>query len=355
MTLTQASRVAINVPEQAFASDVPLVAVMRGEYVGSLHRGTFAVSDGDGKLRLSAGDPSQYVFMRSAAKPFQVMPAILAGAVERFGLTPDETAVLCASHNAEPVHRAAVLSVLKKAGLSEDALRCGAHPPLHEGSAMDLVRQGDRPTAVCNNCSGAHAGMLLACVARDWPIEGYGDLTHPLQQQTLQILADFAGLKPEPIRLATDNCAVPAFALPISNAALAFARLVTGSGVSAELEQAAATVCKAMTTSPYMVAGEGRFDTDLMMAGDGDIVAKGGAEAFQGIGVRPLGLGFALKISDGAQRASHPVSVEVLNALGALSAVQLSALKEYSHPEVRNPSGDLVGNIEPSFSVGSME
>ena len=353
MTLPAGTRVEVHLPEDAFSSDVPLVAVMRGDYVGSLHRGIFAVCDDEGHLSACAGDASQYVFLRSAAKPFQVMPAVLAGAIERFGLTGEETAVLCASHNAEPKHRDAVLSALKKAGLDETALRCGAHPPLHEASAADLVRRGEAPTPVCNNCSGAHAGMLLACVARGWPLEGYGEPSHPLQQQTLEILARFAGVRPDDVQLATDNCAVPAFRLPFAGAALAFARLVTGSKVGDDLREAAAVVCGAMTSWPYMVAGEGRFDTDLMTVAGTEIVSKGGAEGFQGIGIRNLGLGFALKISDGNARASHPATVEVLRALGALSDEQLSRLREYARPEVRNPSGDLVGTIKPVFTVGA--
>jgi L-asparaginase II len=343
--------VTVHVPDETFAGDVPLVAVMRGQYVGSLHRGTFAVCDVDGGTVLSAGDVSQRVFLRSAAKPFQVMPAVLSGAIDRFRLTQEETAVLCASHNAEPVHVAAVLSALGKAGLGEDALRCGAHAPLDAGAAADLVRSGQAPTAVCNNCSGAHTGMLLACVANGWPLERYGDPDHPLQRMTREIVATFAGVAMAEVQMATDNCAVPTFRLPVQSAARAFARLVSPHGLGRDLEAAAAIVTEAMTACPHMVAGEDRFDTDLMVQGRGSIVAKGGAEAFEGIGLIECRLGIALKISDGGSRATAPASMAVLDALHALSAGAREALTKYGRPEVLNARGERVGRIEPVFSI----
>lgn len=342
----------IAVREDAFAGDVPLVAVERGGYVGSLHRGTVAVVHASGSMVLSIGRVEQRVFLRSAAKPFQAMPAVLSGAVDTYRLTDRELAVLCASHSAEPRHMEAVLSVLDKAGLDEFALHCGAHPPLHEATARRRWREGLDPSPVCNNCSGAHAGMLIACRAMGWPIERYEKPDHPLQCLIRETLAAFAALDVASVAYGIDNCAVPTFLLPLDCAARAFARLASGEGLETRLRVAAARIVGAMTGHAEMVAGEERFDTDLMLAAGGSIVSKGGAEGFQGLGLISSGIGLAMKISDGNPRAVSPATLRVLAHLRALDKRQLHALRPYATPEVRDLQNELVGQIVPVFTFG---
>lgn len=342
----------IDVPENAFAGDQPLVAVERGGYVGSLHRGTMVVADTSGEMVISIGDAQQPVFLRSAAKPFQVMPAVLGGALERYGVTDRELAVLCASHSGEPRHMEAVLSVLTKIGLDETALRCGVHPPQHEETARRRWEAEIEPTPVCNNCSGAHAGMLLACRAMGWPIETYGDPDHPLQRMTRETIGAFAGVSVNAVQMATDNCAVPTFRLPIRQAALVFARLGAAEGVTEQLAGVARRVVRAMTSYPEMVGGEERFDSDLMRVAGGSIVAKGGAEGFEGIGLPARKLGMAMKVSDGNSRAIGPAVMQVLAQLGGLTGGQIDELESYGEPRLYNLQGELVGRLVPVFHLG---
>src|SRR5213594_2834270 len=160
---------------------VPLVHVLRGEYLESVHYGAVALADAKGKLLRSAGDPSAVSFMRSSAKPFQVIPVIKSGAADRFGLTPSELAVAIASHNAQDFHQSAVRSILDKIGLSEDHLKCGTHEPGHAATADGLREAGLQPTPIHSNCSGKHAAMLALAVHRGYPTEGYTRLDHPVQ------------------------------------------------------------------------------------------------------------------------------------------------------------------------------
>jgi L-asparaginase II len=352
LQLSLETQVRIEVPDDAFAGDVSLVAVLRGRYVGSLHRGSIAVVEPSGTLRLSVGNARERVFLRSGAKPFQVIPALLSGGIDRFDISPSELAVLCASHSGERRHTEAVLSVLAKIGLGEDALRCGIHPPLDERTARERWRLGIEPSPACNNCSGAHTGMLLACRANGWPIENYTASDHPVQVAIREALATFSGLQAGTIETAVDNCAVPTFRLPLERAAQAFARLVTGEALPAHLAEAARRVVQAMTANPDMVAGEERFDTDLMRAAAGSILSKGGAEAFHGMGLVRRKLGTAMKISDGNARAVPPVALRLLEHLGALDAEALTSLERYRHPDIVNLQGELVGRLSPVFSFG---
>src|ERR671920_2067593 len=159
--------------------DVPLAAVTRGELVESVHRGRLAVFDPEGGELEALGDPEAYVYLRSSAKPFQALPLVLSGGADAFGLTSEELAVACASHNAEEPPLRAVRSILEKAGLSEDDLQNGAHPPLYAPAAMELACRGEEPEAIHGNCSGKHAGMLAVCVHEGWATSGYRNPGHP--------------------------------------------------------------------------------------------------------------------------------------------------------------------------------
>jgi L-asparaginase II len=277
---------------------------------------------------------------------------VLTGAVDRFGISESELAVLAASHSAQHFHQDAVLSVLEKAGLDEEALRCGVHPPIHQETAMERSRSGIEPSPVCNNCSGAHAGMLIACRAAGWPIETYGDPDHPLQSLTRHVLSRFSGVPENEIQFAIDNCAVPTFLLPVRNAAQAFARLANDHGMEEDNALAARHIRTAMMAHPHMVAGDARFDSDLMRAAGGSLVSKGGAEGFQGIGLVGEGTGLALKITDGNARAAAPAALRLLDALDALDAPTRKSLRFYAEPEVFNHQGEMVGRVTPVFSIG---
>ncbi len=349
MQLTRTTQTRTTVPEGSFQGDEPLVAVLRGNHLGSLHRGIVAVVGASGDTVLAIGNEDQRVFLRSAAKPFQVMPAVLSGAIDRYGITGRELAVMCASHNGEPRHVEAVISILEKIGLDQSSLRCGMHAPLNQEAAAERWREHLEPSSACNNCSGAHAGMLVACRAMGWPLEQYGNPNHPLQRQTRQILASFAGVNQTDIGIAVDNCAVPTFRLPLNRSAQAFARLATGEGVTDELAGTAGRVVMAMTGNPEMVGGQDRFDTDLMSAARGTIVAKGGAEGYQGAGLASAALGLAIKVTDGNSRAIPPVAMRVLEHVGAFDPPQADELWRYREPEVRDLMGNVIGSLKPAF------
>jgi L-asparaginase II len=315
--------------------DVPLAAVRRGELVESIHRGRFTVYDPRGDVLEAFGDPEAYVYLRSSAKPLQALPLVLSGTADAFGLMDEELAVACASHNAEEPHLAAVRSILKKAGLSEDDLQSGAHPPMHGPEAERLIRNGEEPRPIHGNCSGKHAGMLAVCVHEGYEMLTYRDPGHPLQRRILGLIAEVCGLEEDEILLAGDDCGVPAFALPLGSFATGLARITTGEELSDELADAAFRIGDAMRAHPFMVAGTGRFDTEIMERTG--LLVKGGAEGVLAVG-NPEGWGMALKISDGSQRAVRPV------ALAALDHMEVKV--EAGDSTVRGLHGEEVGEIE---------
>jgi L-asparaginase II len=316
--------------------DAPLAAVTRGALVESVHRGRLAICDPEGTVLEAVGDPEAYIYARSSAKPFQALSLVLSGAADAFGLTDRELAVTCASHNAEEPHLAAVRSILEKSSLTEDDLQSGAHLPLYEPEADELIRSGEEPRPIHGNCSGKHAGMLAVCVHEGFDTATYRDTAHPLQRRILGHIAEVCGLREDEVLVAGDNCGVPAFALPLRSFATGLARVATGNDLPDKLAGAALCIRDAMRDHPFMVAGTGRLDTELMDSTD--LLVKGGAEAVLAAGSQE-GWGMALKISDGAVRAVRPAALAALGGMGVELPEAVSS--------VRGLHGETVGEIWP--------
>jgi L-asparaginase II len=324
----------------------------RGGHLESAHRVHVAVVDANGALVARAGDPQLNTFWRSAAKPFQAMPLVLDGVVERFGLTSVELALACASHSSEPGQVERVREFLQKVGCSERDLRCGPHPPLSESVAADYRTRGVRLTAVYSNCSGKHTGMLALARHHEWPTEDYHRLAHPVQQRCLDEVSRWSGVSREAIDTGVDGCGVVCFALPLRNMALAYARLSSadfGLGIGdagvprtkdiqSAIHNPQSAIVEAMLRHPDLIAGQGRPCTELMQAHPGRILTKVGAEGVYCALLVPERLGVALKVEDGDGAAAALAIAAVLDQL-AVRPIPESLL---SRP-IRNTRGELVG------------
>lgn len=324
--------------------------VRRGELIESYHWGSVAVVDSDRNLRYFYGNPTMYIHTRSSMKPFQALLAFITGAVDRFGITDEEIAVIAASHNGTDYHVSLVRNILEKAGFSEDDLECGVHMPYDKKTADRMIKQGEAPTPFRNNCSGKHAGMLISAKAMGEPHRGYRFPHHPVQEEIRKIIRTFIGDKP--VYEGIDGCGVPVFAIPLVDLAYMYALLADPSKSSypAYLER----IQVAMKKYPVAVAGEGRFDTDLMRVVPG-IVAKSGAEASYGVAIPQLRLGIAVKIHDGGRRAVSPVVMRALDELGILTSDYREMLRDWIMPPVKNNHGETVGHIHATYSLMSVE
>lgn len=343
----------------AVAGASPLFArVLRGDFVESGHRGDAAVVDEDGGLLAGSGDPGRPIFPRSAAKPFQALALLEAGGAERFRLGSAEIALLCASHGGEPRHVRVARRLLERGGFAPRDLVCGPQEPMDPQAARLLVRRGEPATRLHNNCSGKHAGMLLACRARGFPPGGYWRADHPLQLEIRRRLARIASVRETGMRVAVDGCGLPVLSLPLSALALAYARLVSRgvAGESPVERRARLRICGAMWERPEMVAGRGRFTTAFLRAARNRSIGKEGAEAVYAIGIRPpspseRAVGIAFKIEDGGTRARDAVALSILDRLGWLSARERRELAPFAAPPVVNAAGAVVGSIRAEVPI----
>lgn len=280
----------------------PLAVQTRDGVVESVHYGSAIATAADGRTLLAAGEPLAPFYPRSALKPLQAVAMVRAGLDLPDGLL----ALAAASHSGAAPHRDGARRILDLHGLTPGDLENSTDLPYGAREREDWLGSGGQATQLAQNCSGKHAAMAATCVINGWPVRGYLDPGHPLQQLVAQTVAELTGEEPE--RTSTDGCGTPLFALTLRGMARAFGKLAAASGTSAE-----AAVAGAMRRHPEMVAGEDRDVTALMRLAPG-LLAKDGFEGVQLVGL-PDGRAVAVKISDGGDRARMPVTVRLLAAL----------------------------------------
>jgi len=310
------------------------VEQVRGGVVEAVHDVHVAVVDAAGRLVARTGDPELVTLWRSAAKPFQALPLVEDGVVERFGLTTEELALVCASHSSEPGQVTRVRDLLGKIGCAERDLLCGPHAPLSEAVAREYATRGVRLTAVYSNCSGKHAGMLALARHHGWPTQFYTRLEHPVQQRCVAEVSRWSGVPIAQVRTAVDGCGVVCFGLPLRNMALAYARLASAefgvrnaefngerrnandSPLELRTPHSAFRIVEAMLRHPDLIAGSGRPCTEMMQAHPGRVITKVGAEGVYCAVLLQQGLGVALKVADGHGVAAALALAAVLEELG---------------------------------------
>lgn len=322
-----------------------LAEVVRGNWVENRHRGAFVVMDADGQIIASAGDIERPVFPRSAIKSMQALAMFDRHAIERFHQTSEELALACASHHGEDAHVAGVSHFLDRMGLSVADLECGAHMPTN-GAAREAVRiSGQGPSALHNNCSGKHAGMLSVALAMGVPTKDYVSREHDVQRAVRASVEAVIGESLTEDRCGTDGCSIPTWAAPLRAWALGFARMSSGKGLDAGHAAAATALFDAATSHPHLVAGTGHFDSVVMEAFGGRVMQKVGADGVQCGAIRDKGWGYALKCDDGHIAASQAMIAGVLLKYADPDAGQIAVLEKFARQEVKSVRKAVIGEL----------
>ena len=282
---------------------------MRVEFLRGGHREAVhpfsAVVVKDGREVLRLGDEVS-TYWRSACKPFQLSVSLscLPPEVVR-ALSDEELALGAASHSGQPAHVAKVRELLTRFGLDEDALQCGAHPPVHEASA----RAVETPGNVHNNCSGKHTFMLAACAAQGWARD-YRPVEHPLQAKNRALLDELGGTTHQ---VGVDGCSIPTFFAPLSSMARSWSRLAE------EMQGGSSTlgrIGRAMQRAPFFVSGDERLDLRVTTQASEPLAVKVGAEGLFCIARPATGEGFAVKVHTGNADALAVAVKHVLREAG---------------------------------------
>ncbi|WP_297776696.1 asparaginase [uncultured Roseovarius sp.] len=326
---------------------VPLTEIWRGPMAESVHLGHAVICDAGGSIVEAWGNPSETILPRSSSKMIQALPLITSGAADANGLTTEQLALACASHNGAAIHTGRVARWLSDLGLTDDDFRCGAHDPQDKEAHKALLCSGTSPCQVHNNCSGKHAGFLTL----NRHLGGGPDYIapdHPVQRAVLEAFetvtretSPFYGI---------DGCSAPNHASSLHGMARAMAWFAGASESGDAAERAAVRLWQAMVAHPALVAGEGRACTELMRACSEPVALKTGAEAFF-IAILPQRkLGVALKIADGGTRGAECAIASILVRLGVLDPAHPAALK-YRNAPIVNWRGVETGMIRPAAAL----
>ncbi|KAJ6784747.1 hypothetical protein PWT90_04657 [Aphanocladium album] len=348
------------------------VVIDRNGVIENRHELHAVVVDSTGAILFVVGDPNRVTLIRSAAKPAQAVAVVETGALEKYGLSEADLALMCASHSSEERHVQRAKEILAKAGNSEHHLRCGGHPAIMPERNKAWIKAGFEPTPVWSNCSGKHSGMLAASRAIGSELEDYHVLSHPIQQRVKQATEEIAQLPPDQVRWAVDGCNMPAPAYPLiylarTNAAFASAvdAVTRGDKDVTARQQSMARVFNAMSTYPELVAGEGRFCTEIMRTFEGRLIGKVGADACYGIGIREsedtrrLGaigsIGIAAKIEDGNLDILYSAVAELLSRLEIGTLKTRQALDRFHSVSVKNTVGVITGHVSYPFKLQAVQ
>jgi len=339
---------------------MPLVEVTRGSIVESIHFGSIAIAQPDGKIIFSIGNISQPFFLRSAAKPFQALAFLEQGGAARYDLNPQEIAIICSSHSGTDQHVRVLEELQRKIGIQESMLQCGIHAPFHAPTAQEKLSNGEAFHPNQHDCAGKHSGMLAYAKMLNASLTDYLQPEHAVQQSMLAVFAEMCHLEVNDIPLGVDGCSAPVFAAPLPNSAAAYARLCQPHDLAPNRRAACQAIVSAMIANADIVAGPQRFDTDIMNACGGSLVTKIGAEGFHGIGILPgkaagfnTSLGITIKVSDGdlSLRAGCVAALQVLKHLGIFTTEQLETVKAYDQRPIQNWRANDIGEIRPSADL----
>lgn len=320
----------------------------RGGLIENRHKVSLAIVGPKGNLLAYSGNPHLAAHMRSSAKPFQALALYLSGAIQRFGITPAEVALTCASHDGMEQHVTIAANYLHKIGLDESYLACGAHLPFDPAARKALQQAGQSPTVLHNNCSGKHTGMLATALALGANPRGYEQPEHPVQQLNLLTLRDLSGH--HHISYGVDGCSVPTFVLPLAPAARMFALLAEPEAAPPKYQEGLQAVFQAMQQHPDLVAGPQSIDTVLMQKLP-QLASKRGADGYYGMALRGTrwgSIGVALKVESGSNEAREPMVIRLLEELGILTS---EVALEWRRPLIRNVRRLEVGYLEARLEL----
>jgi L-asparaginase II len=302
---------------------VQMAELWRNGFLESTHLGHAVVAGPGGQVTQAWGDADQAIFPRSSCKMIQALPLIESGAADAFSLTDQHLALACASHNGAEIHTSRVTDWLANIGLGESDLRCGAHEPSDSAARKTLIKTDASPCQIHNNCSGKHSGFLTLNRHLGSGPE-YVEPDHPVQKAVHEAFEDMTGATSPGYGI--DGCSAPNFLTTVAGLASAMQKFAAATDTTTR-GNAMIRLRQAMVAHPDLVAGEGRACTELMRAMDGRVAVKTGAEGVFIAIIPELKTGVALKICDGATRASEAAMAAILVKLGVLDAKNPAAIK----------------------------
>lgn len=322
----------------------------RGGILENIHIGQLSCVNDAKEEIYSVGQNQQPVYFRSASKPFQAIPIFLTGAIQKWGITPEESALFMASQRGEIYHQERLQSLLEKLPFQEEQLICAASYPLNEGAKEHYIHEGHEKRKLYHNCAGKHLGFLTACLANDYPLANYCDINHPLQQQIKSCIMELSEVTEDQLIIGVDGCGAPNFAIPLPNMAIAYLKLANSHLIEDEkMRNAIIQIVDVMNGYPKMIASENFICTTLLM--DANIVAKGGAQGVYCFSLKKEKLSFVFKIMNGSEMPWSIIIANLLEQIDYANKETIENVKAIRSHHIKNDAGVVVGEIVSSIQL----
>lgn len=322
-----------------------LLITKRGRVEDLYTMGTIAVVNSKGQLAYSNGDPSEAAFSRSSEKLMQALTPLSLGAEKEFFLTNKEIAVICASHSGEKFHIETIKGILEKIGLDESYLKCGAHYPFKKDVELEMRKRGENPRQIHNNCSGKHAGMLMAAKLLNADLDRYYSPDYPVQVKIRNIISELCEYEIKDSEIAVDGCGVPVHAMPIYNYAYGMAKMGARENLPEKLEAPCERIINSITENPEYTSGTDRIDFKIIGKYPGDIIVKSGANGFFGGLMPKMKLGFGIKIYDGNSDTRNVLLIALLKKFGIIKKEDYDYFEKAAPTLIKNHRDEVVGEM----------
>jgi len=312
----------------------------RSGQVDEEHRGLVALFDENGNIIRQTGNDNGYLFYhRSCMKPFQL--AAVSEIIDYYSFSDEEIAVCTASHSGDEIHLRTIRRILEKAGLSESNFLCPPHAPLSLYAQNKLILTNEKPSSIHHNCSGKHAAILSYCKMKGLDLKNYNDRNHPAQKKILNFVSDICEYPLKKCSITKDGCTLPVLGTPLKNLAKGFIKIFT----MPEFHR----IKNAVLACPFYFGGEERTDSQIVVAGGGNLAAKVGAGNICCVVDIREKTCLVIKIADSDNFARGYVLTKILKETGKLPNYNNSKLPKLFPTEIFTDTGEIIGARELSI------
>ena len=333
-----------------------LVKEYRGNITENIHRGSIAVVSSTGDTIAYLGDIEKQTFMRSASKPIQVLPTLLAGLHRRFNLTDEDVAMFNSSHWGSNHHIFVLEEIARKTGLTpEDMIMKPCSSTAASALAAKLTdrsklhpRMGQSKLQHC--CSGKHFSLILLQRELTGKPEGYHLKDSPVQQQIIDFISMLSQTPTYKIGLGIDGCGVPVFALPLRSIAMSYAKLMDPFSMSGELRDTIDYNFSCIHKYPEKINDYGT--PSYYINQNPDLIMKDGSRGVICMAIKSMKLGIAVKLEDGwTDEFQGIIIANILEQLKYDDAELIEKLKNCYSTKLYNDCGIEVGHSEADFKL----
>ena len=319
--------------------------ITRGKLIESIHKAKCIIKNYNYETIFSTNNDEDLVYPRSAIKIFQAIPFIKSKAHKKYNLSQKQIAIACASHCGETEHIKVLYEWIEKIQIKRKILKCGVHNPLDLKSSNKLLLIGKKPNELHNNCAGKHLAMISGCLAKNLNINSYTLMEHPYQKNIRKYLEYFTEIKLNKIQKGIDGCSAPQYAFPLKNLSIALINLIKHYKEEKIYSNEIKILFESIAKYPHLTGSKNIYSSQLMLATNGKVFSKGGAEGVLLFVHKEKKIGGVIKVIDGNERALPSIANEIFKKLNILNKKELKILSKWTKEKIFNHAQINIGNI----------